>query len=178
VLAYVHQRAAAFILQARTWILPHLIPDCELSVSVLDMLLSIPSPTAGGQLLPQPAVSTATTHHQDAHLLDGVVTGSFSSSSLPIYSTFSSAATPVVPLMAQRISLPQQLNIVPMLDVLPPDVAAHYTAAASPALMRPTTAVFVLDFLKPLRRARVAGSRREYVGLIRRMLLQGMVSFT
>jgi acetolactate synthase regulatory subunit len=76
------------------------------------------------------------------------------------------------------VSLPQQLRIVPLLRVLPPDVAARYTADASPALLRSSTAVLTMDFLQPLRRPRVAGSRTEYVRLVSRMAALGMLGFT
>lgn len=100
--------------------------------------------------------------------------------SLPLHSTFSSAATAVVPLIAHRIALPESLNIVPLVNVLPPDMAARYgsdhTGAGS--LLRPHLDVLALNLTAPLKPARVAGSRAEYVKLIRRMLGQGMVSFT
>jgi hypothetical protein len=65
-----------------------------------------------------------------------------------------------------------------MLSVLPPEVAAQYRGPASAALMRPAVAVLTLDFLKPLRRPRVAGSRAEYVRLVARMVKLGMLAFT
>ena len=83
-----------------------------------------------------------------------------------------------MPLVADRVALPSQLRIVPMLGVLPPDVAARYSAAGAPALLRPSTEVFLLDYAAPLRRPRVAGSRIEYVRLVRRMLAEGMLSMT
>jgi hypothetical protein len=82
-----------------------------------------------------------------------------------------------VPLIAERVSLPEQLNIVPLLSVLPEPLAAQY-AGPSPALLRSSTAVLTMDFLKPLRKPRVAGSRTEYVRLMARMLALGMISFT
>jgi len=100
------------------------------------------------------------------------------SSSSPSHSSFSSSSTPVVPLIAARVSLPDSLNIVPIDRVLPPDVAVRYTAAAAPALLRPYAERFVLDLARPLRRPRIAGSRAEYVQLVRRMHAVGMLSFT
>jgi hypothetical protein len=172
VVAHLRERCAAFVLTARTWA-THLSPTCNISPSVLDLLASIPS-AAGGQPRPPPA-STAALGTQDSLLR---TSGLDPLSSLPTTSAFSSAATAVVPLIAERISLPQQLNIVPMLDVLPPAVAIQYSEAASPALLRSSTAVLTMNFVKPLRRPRVAGSRSEYVRLIARMVAQGMVAFT
>ena len=146
---------------------------CNISPSVLDLLASTPS-AAGGQLRPPPA-STATLSQQDSLLQAGWPDLLIS---LPSTSSFSSAATAVVPLIAERISLPKQLKIVPMLDVLPPAVAAQYTEAASPALLRSSTAVLTMNFLNPLRKPRVAGSRSEYLRLVKRMNDLGMLSFT
>ena len=83
----------------------------------------------------------------------------------------------MVPLIADRVSLPDQLNIVPMARVLPPELGAAYSAA-SPQLLRSWAEIFLLDQARPLRRPRVAGSRPEYVRLIGRLLAQGMISFT
>jgi hypothetical protein len=82
-----------------------------------------------------------------------------------------------VPLIAERVSLPEQLNIVPLLSVLPQPLAAQY-AGPSSALLRSSTAVLTMDFLKPLRKPRIAGSRTEYVRLVARMHSLGMLSFT
>jgi hypothetical protein len=82
-----------------------------------------------------------------------------------------------VPLIASRIALPENLAVVPMLDVLPPDDAARY-AAPSPALLRSSCVVASLNWTRPLRAPRVAGSRAEYIQLIGRMVREGMVGFT
>lgn len=172
-LAFLREQCAAFVLTARTWA-THLSPTCDISPSVLDLLASIPC-AAGGQP-PPPAHTSTTTRSQQDSLLQAARPDLLAS--LPSTSAFSSAATAVVPLIAERISLPKQLNIVPMLDVLPPAVAAQYSEAASPALLRSNTAVLTMNFVKPLRRPRVAGSRSEYVRLIARMVEQGMLAFT
>lgn len=102
--------------------------------------------------------------------------------SLPLNSTFSSAATAVVPLLARRIALPSSLNIVPLVNVLPAEMSARYAHPAPPShadsLLRPEVDVIALNLTSPLKPARVAGSRSEYVHLIQRMLQQGMISFT
>jgi hypothetical protein len=98
---------------------------------------------------------------------------------LPSLSTHSSASTAVVPLVAGRVALPESLRIIPFVSLLPPSVAATYShAAQSAALLRSPVEVLELDTLMPLRPPRVAGSRREYVRLLSRLLSQGMVSFT
>lgn len=95
---------------------------------------------------------------------------------LPATSGYSSSSTAVVPLIAHRVSLPDKLNIIPLERVLPPAVAANYCNAQHGAsLLRPASEVFALDLLSPLKPARVAGSREQYVALIARMLRVGMV---
>jgi hypothetical protein len=96
---------------------------------------------------------------------------------LPASSSFSSSSTTVVPLLAGRVALPDSLNVVPLLRVLPVDVGRSY-AAPSPSLLRPEHEVSALNIVHPLRSARVAGSRRQYVKLVQRMLKCGMTSFT
>lgn len=107
--------------------------------------------------------------------------------SLPLNSAFSSAATAVVPLVAHRVALPSSLNIVPLINVLPPEMAARYARAppavsqsspAAPSLLRPSADVWTLNQTAPLKPARVVGSRSEYCKLVQRMLQQGMLSFT
>ena len=98
---------------------------------------------------------------------------------LPSTAPFSSASTTVVPLLAERIALPSSLHIVPLTSVLPPDIAARYAdAQQSAALFRTPEQVQKMDARKPLRPPRIAGSRSEYVKLIARMQVAGMVSFT
>lgn len=97
---------------------------------------------------------------------------------LPRSSAFSSSPTCVVPLIAQRVALPDSLHIVPLESVLPVSVAASYTAAAAPALLRSPLAVWELNVARPLCPPRVAGCRTEYVHLIGRLVERGMISFT
>lgn len=106
--------------------------------------------------------------------------------SLPLNSAFSSAATAVVPLIAHRVALPSSLHIVPLVNVLPPEMAARYAhappatgpASTPPSLLRSAADVWTLDQTAPLKPARVVGSRSEYCKLVHRMLQQGMLSFT
>jgi len=98
---------------------------------------------------------------------------------LPSCSSYSTASTAVVPLIAHRVALPDSLHIVPLVNVLPPDQATLYSDPQHGAsLLRPTTEVFALNIVAPLKSARVAGSRKEYVRLIRRMCSVGMIRFT
>jgi hypothetical protein len=93
----------------------------------------------------------------------------FSSSSvnqLLSTSSFSSEPTTVVPLIAQRVSLPDNLCPVPLARVLPPAVAAAYTPEASATLLRPRSLVAAMDLLDPPPPPRIAGARREYVELV------------
>jgi hypothetical protein len=85
----------------------------------------------------------------------------------------------VVPLLAHRVALPDSLHIVPLTRVLPPDRALLYSDAQHGAsLLRPPMDILALDLAAPLKPARVAGARQEYVKLIRRMLRLGMVRMT
>jgi hypothetical protein len=135
---------------------------------------NFPSRAAGGRPLPHPATSEV--HHPAVQ--DSLLQVTSDDLSFPSASAFSSASTAVVPLLADRISLPQQLNIVPMLSVLPPAIADRYTEAASPSLLRTDMEVFVMNHLDPLKPARVAGSRAEYIKLVGRMYAERMVAFT
>lgn len=99
---------------------------------------------------------------------------------VPRTSSFSSAVTSVVPLCANRVALPEQLHIIPVVTVLPPQMSAVYgDAEEGPAqLLRHPLEVFELNQSAPLRPPRVAGSRSEYVALIRRLKDVGMIDFT
>ena len=173
VLSHLRERCAAFVLTARTWDIHHL-PTDVIGPKLLDMLESTYS-AAGGQ--PRPPTSTAPS--QDSLSLGGcTVTSSSSSSSLPAFSAFSSAPTAVVPLIADRISLPEQLHIVSVLSVLPPEIATQYSAAQHTTLLRSSTAVVTMNFLDLLPQPRVAGARKEYLRLIDRMRALGMSAMT
>ena len=108
----------------------------------------------------------------------------FPSNSLPFpfpssSSSYSSASTPVVPLIASRISLPESLHIIPLHQVLPPALAVAYDSSLDHSpLLRPAHEILALSLTSPLKPARIAGSRAEYVRLISRLLQQGMISFT
>jgi len=160
---HLRDRCAAFVLKARAWCHPG--PACDISASALMDLLSSSAPEA------RPA--------EHVSLERPLPLDSYSAAlHLPSSSSFSSAATSVVPLVARRVALPDSLNIVPLSRVLPPDVAAAYTSGPSAALLRSPAEVFTLDFTQPLRRPRIAGSRAEYVKLVARLARAGMVGFT
>lgn len=97
---------------------------------------------------------------------------------LPRSSAFSSSPTCVVPLIADRVALPDSLHIVPLESVLPPHVAAAYSDTASAPLFRSPLEVFELSIASPVPPPRVAGCRAEYVRLVGRLLQRGMISFT
>lgn len=100
------------------------------------------------------------------------------SSPLPLLSAFSSSPTSITPLIASRVALPDELNIVPFVDVLPPDIAATYHSSSASALLRSRFDVDALNADAPLRSPRVAGSRHEYIKLVARLHAQRMISFT
>lgn len=108
-----------------------------------------------------------------------VISSSSSSQVLMRTSDRSASSTSVVPLLAHRVALPESLNIVPLQRVLPPGLAVQYSDAITGAsLLRPATEVFALNLLTPLKPARVAGTRTEYVTLIKRMWDAGMIRLT
>jgi hypothetical protein len=90
----------------------------------------------------------------------------------------STASAPVVPLRAERLSLPAQLHARPLLQLLPPAIAARYSHERAAALLRPGHEVTVLDHLSPLPRPRVHGRRSEYLATLRRLHGLGMLAWT
>ncbi len=76
----------------------------------------------------------------------------------------------VVPVVADRISLPSAAGSVDLLSLLPPSVAASYAAPDSLILPPPDRT--------PAPRTRLFGSSSEWVKLVRRLYTLGMVDFT
>ena len=181
-LALLRAQCASFVKKARLW--SHTTPPSgDIDASVLDLLRSLPSYSSPPSSIPS-ASSDASAGEQrsplanDQQLLQQLSDSVFSLPIQPLSSAFSTAPTAVVPLIASRVALPERLNIVPMLDVLSPAVAASYRQPAAAALMRAPVEVLHKNLVEPLKAPRVAGSRSEYVMLLRRMLKQGMISFT
>lgn len=116
-------------------------------------------------------------HPQDSHPTSSSTPSDFLSSSFHFHPSYTQSAS-VVPLRADRVSLPTDLNVIPMCSVLPVDVSSVYSVPHNPSLLRPLTEVLSLDIATPLRPARVAGSRSEYVQLIARAVKVGMMKFT
>ena len=148
-----------FVKKARAWCTTDRDRDIETGSLALDLIRD-------SNLWTQSDVTAA-----DAHPLHY-------SPTTPPTSSFSSDATPVVPLVASRIALPDCLTIIPVERVLPPHLARLYCETPCPSLLRPPLERLALDQLHPLRRPRIAGTRSEYVALIGRMVAQGMVAFT
>jgi len=192
-LGHISSMCAAFVLKVRAWCAESsAASECDINSLVQHVL------THSQQLLQAPVNNKQNQSdnnyycNRQANQCRSTCSGdeSYSSPSiLPFTSAFSSSLTPVVPLIADRISLPgpDRLNIIPMCDLLPMEVAQRYaaapslcpfTSASSSPLLRPPHEIFELNTVSPLRPARVAGSRREYVRLIGRMLKQGMIGFT
>jgi len=167
VLARLQERSWDFVQRLRTPDRPSgRLGDRETTLS-LDMLLSIAHP---------PCMHDAETAHSpatfDAH-------GSSVGSEPFLYSppTHSTVPSAAVPLIADRVGLPDHLHIVPLLEVLPPELA-HILSKPSPALLRSQEQVAsLLREGKRLPRPRVNGSRTEYLKLVRRMLSEGMLKF-
>lgn len=191
-----HSLASPFVSSGQRRVVASLVAQCARFVQTVRVSLrasSVPDSAIWPQLLselahlhggPSPSFSLSSSapiaSHQ-AHASTPHATHADSTappvSPLPP-SSYSSAAATVVPLVARRIALPEQLHIVPMQSVLPPSLAADYSPAAAPRLLRSALEVQLLHSTQPLRRPRIAGSRTEYVSLIHRMHAQGMVSLT
>jgi hypothetical protein len=176
-LTALRQRCATFVITARTW-RSHSGSACDMvsEETVQHMLYTgwdhaAHAAAAHSRVPTHTHTSTTVSPARDAM-------GSTPLSFAPSTPTFSSSAAAVVPLVAQRVALPDALHIVPLSTVLPAHVAAAYTAAAASSLMRPPLDKFVLDRAAPLKPPRIAGARAEYVQLVRRMHAVGMLSFT
>ena len=181
-----HLRAccATFVLKARAW-RPH-GPACVIGASVLDALASPPAPFGAR------APSSSDTHNNDptpsqrhtrtasdayAAATQQLHADMWESVPLPFVSSFlfrpdSSRAT------RGRAWHCRALFALFRSHACRPDLAAAYAHDASPALLRPLRQVCALDQAAPLRAPRVAGTRREYVRLVGRLVQQGMVGFT
>ena len=90
-------------------------------------------------------------------------------------STYTSPSV-VVPIIAERIALPSDRHAVPLLDLLPPDMAVTYALPSN--LFRKPEEIRALNDSKPLLEPRVGGSRAQYLALLRRMLAVDKVAFT
>ena len=82
----------------------------------------------------------------------------------------------VLPIVADRVALPDNLQHVSILDTLPSPIAAHYSDPEALLLPRQVVADRVRQ--ARLRKPRVLAARGEYVKLVRRMLGLGMLQLT
>ena len=175
-LAFLRERCAAFVLTARTWATHH-SPTCDISPSVLDLLAaSSPSRLPAGSLVPLPPPRRPRSLLQDS-LLQGALAGSPSFAPFDFCFLFRRHGGRAAHRCA-RLAAAATSNIVPLLNVLPPDggCPVHRSRVAGSAALQYGGAD--MDFLQPLRRPRVAGSRTEYVRLVARMAALGMLGFT
>ena len=162
VLAHLRERCASFVTTVRAWC-SHSgsARDIVAEVTADHMISAVWEAAADASASPSTPPPTGVSHRG--------APGPFFSSSL---SSYSSCSTSVVPLVASRVSLPDELRIVPLERVLPPAVFEHYRAEAESALLRPADELLSLNASKPLSRPRVAGRRAEYVLTVGRMLAQ------
>lgn len=177
----------AFVSKARAWCASP--SACDIDALAFDVFTSSLCAVAHDHPLdaPSPSPSPAPTNRLPSTLTARVLTPPLLPHddqplshfpTLPRSSAFSSSPTCVVPLIAQRVALPDSLHIVPLESVLPASTAASYAEAASPTLLRSPLAVCELNAAHPLYPPRVAGCRSEYVRLIGRLVRCGMLSFT
>ena len=82
----------------------------------------------------------------------------------------------VLPIVADRVALPDNLQHVSVLGTLPSSIASHYSDPS--ALLLPPQVVAARIQEARLRRPRVLAKRGEYVKLVRRMLTLGMLQLT
>lgn len=113
-----------------------------------------------------PSTSTAPLAHFDVE----------ASSPSPSHAHSYAVPAVVVPILAHRIALPSTLQSVPILSLLPGELAADYAQPAQ--LLRDQISVAVLNLARPLPPPRVSGSRSEYIRLLLRMQAVGMIAFT
>jgi hypothetical protein len=168
-LSNVHQHCADFVSRVRAASVSAGGSDGE--SRALDVLASFHSePSLVGRRFVE--TSSASSAVDDG--LDSLQTG-LPQLSAPFYSSHTTS----VPLIARRVALPSDLNVVPLARVLPPDLATRYDGPTSPlTLARPIADILRLDAEQPLAPARIAGSRAQYVALIGRMIVAGMIGFT
>ena len=180
ILSRVRAQCAAFVLKVRTWC--HSEPARDIGThaqNIDDVIMSLvftdqdsgeSKATDSSSALPVPSKQS---------MLEGEIPlAEWSSVPLPLKSTFSSEAASITMIRADRIALPQSLNIIPMVKVLPPSMAEIYSLPESPSLLRPQLEVDLLNQSSPVPRARILGPRPEYVKLIGRLLREGMINFT
>ena len=86
------------------------------------------------------------------------------------------SASGVLPIIADRVSLPDNLQHVSILSKLPDTVAARY-ATPSAVLLPPEVAADRVGAAR-LRKPRVLAARTEYIKLVHRMLRLGMLQLT
>jgi hypothetical protein len=77
----------------------------------------------------------------------------------------------VTPIIASQVALPGDLRTLPLLDHLPPEIAARYAIPEN--ILKP-----VADRPPLVSNQSFGGSRDEYLLLIKRMMAANMVSFT
>lgn len=165
----VHQQCASFVSRVRAASVAAGGSDGE--SRALDVLASFHSEPS---LVGRRFVETCSASSAVDDGLDPLQTG-LPQLSAPFYSSHTTS----VPLIARRVALPSDLNVVPLARVLPPELARRYDGPTSAvSLARPIADILRLDAEQPLAPARIAGSRAQYVALIGRMLVAGMVGFT
>jgi hypothetical protein len=86
------------------------------------------------------------------------------------------STTGVLPIVAHRVALPDNLQHVSILSLLPVSAAAHYSRPS--ALLLPPEVVAERIRVARLRKPRVLATRNEYVKLVHRMLRLGMLQLT
>ena len=134
--------------------------------------VSSPTRRTGSDLLP-PISTSAFDLSAAFRAFDTVELSSASSVGLP--SSYDSSSG-VLPLVADRVALPDNLQHVSILSTLPTQTAAHYSEPTS--LLLPPSVVAERVAAARLRKPRVLATRGEYIRLVRRMLGLGMLQLS
>jgi hypothetical protein len=93
---------------------------------------------------------------------------SYESDSINTYAT--NSHTPIIPIVADRVSLPSTAGSAALLDLLPPDLAAQYASFNPTLFWDPANP-------RPAPRPAFSADHQEYVKLVNRMYQLGMVKF-
>ncbi len=122
-------------------------------------------------------VSTSFDLSSALQAFDAVQSQPSGSAAVVLPSTYSvTAQTAVLPIVADRVSLPDNLQHVSILAQLPEAVALSYSSSTE--LLLPPDVVTERVAAAKLCRPRVLAERSEYIKLVRRMLRLGMLQLT
>ncbi len=86
-------------------------------------------------------------------------------------------STTALPIIADRVALPNTINIIPITNLLPADVAALYQTYNNNIVLNKQQYTELINTSKRVKTARILGEPTEYIKLIKRMYDVGMIAF-